>query len=414
MEHKKFLVSLVALVAIFVFAISSVSAFADITSVEVSGISSSGQTIAAFAGQTLPVRVIFDATEDASDVRIKAWISGDRELAVSTERFNVLSGNTYSRLLSVEVPFDIDPSEDFSLFVSVEDKREEADRFTVDLEVQRESFTLDILSIDMDSKVKAGENLAIDVVVKNRGFEEAEDTFVSAKIPALGIERSVFFGDLSAVDESDPDKFDSAERTLFLRIPVSAPVGIYDIEIKAFNDDSSTTIIQKVAVAGAGEDSSVIPSINTRTFAVGEDAVYTMTLVNSGANVRVYELVVEQPSGLVYTTTSGAVTQVTGLTIAAEEPIVAVPAGESRTVRLVARASQEGRYNFAVNVHSDEELVKRETFVANVEGKRSFAGSAAVLLTVVLAIIFIVLLIVLIVLLTRKPASGEEFGESYY
>ena len=67
-----------------------------------------------------------------------------------------------------------------------------------------------------------------------------------------------------------------------------------------------------------------------------------------------------------------------------------------------------------MNVHSDGELVKKQNFVANVEGKAATAGNAAVVLTIILAIIFIVLLIVLIVLLTRKPEKTEDFGESYY
>ena len=108
------------------------------------------------------------------------------------------------------------------------------------------------------------------------------------------------------------------------------------------------------------------------------------------------------------------VVEASALDVEIEDAIVAVPAGSSRTVRLTAMATEKGHYEFSVNVHSDGELIKREGFTANVEGRSAVAGSAAVLLTVVLAIIFVVLLIVLIVLLTRKPEKTEDLGESYY
>ena len=121
--------------------------------------------------------------------------------------------------------------------------------------------------------------------------------------------------------------------------------------------------------------------------------------MNAGNKIAIYELTVESPSGL---------------TATVDESVIAVPAGTSRTVKLGVMASDEGTYNFAVNILSSGELIERQSFVANVEGKAAGIGNAAVVLTIILAIIFIVLLIVLIVLLTRKPEKAEEFGESYY
>ena len=105
-----------------------------------------------------------------------------------------------------------------------------------------------------------------------------------------------------------------------------------------------------------------------------------------------------------------------GLNVEVSEPVVAVPAGTSKTVKIMASAEKAGKYDFAVNVHSEGELVKEEKFTLDTEGSnaRATAGNATVLLTVILAIVFVVLLVVLIVLLTRKPEKSEELGESYY
>jgi len=406
------LVSLVAVLALAIFLVSNVSAFATITNVEVSGVdavvggSNVNVNISAFAGQTLPVRAVFTATSDASDVRVKVWLSGDRDYSVSTERFDVLAGNTYSRLISVQVPFDIDPSESLKLEVSIESKANgEVARKQVSLTAQRESYLVEILDVAFDPKVSAGDNLALDIVLKNRGRQNADDTFVRVTIPALGVERRAYLGDLTPIDQpilsgstDRLNKEDAAEGRLYLPIPANAPAGIYVVQIEAYNADSSTTVTKKIAVVGASGDSVVVSPVTSKNLATGEDGVYSITIVNSGNKVKVYDVSFESPSGL---------------TLEADEPVFAIPSGASKTVKVTVSADKAGKYSFNINVNSNGELVSTESYVANVEGK--VAGSnATVVLTVVLAIVFVVLLVVLIVLLTRKPQKAEEFGESYY
>lgn len=400
MKNSKILVSLVAIFALAISLVACVSASGSI-SVEVSGVETND--LAVFAGQTVPVRVIFSSDIDATDVRVKAWISGEKEYAVSTERFDMIAGKVYSRLLSVQVPSRIDPSEDLKLEVLVESRNDGAvAEKEVSLSAQRESYNVEVLDAVMDSEVKAGDVLSLDIVLKNRGRQFSEDTFVKARIPALGVEKRAYFGDLSPTDQSNPDKEDAVERRVVLNIPSNAPTGLYLVELEVYNADSSAVLTKKVSiVGGASENSQFVASANSKTFAVNENAEYSLTLVNSGSKIRVYELVSEAPASL---------------TVNVDENVVAVPAGESKTVKFDAVASKEGRYNFAVNIYSDNELVKRYNFLADVSGKSSTgAGSATVVLTVILAIIFVVLLVVLIVLLTRKPENkAEEFGESYY
>jgi len=186
-------------------------------------------------------------------------------------------------------------------------------------------------------------------------------------------------------------------------VPSNAPAGLYLVELEVYNADSVSTMSKKVSIVnGASDNSAFVASANSKTFAVDEKAEYSLTLVNSGSNIRVYELVPETSASL---------------TVDLDKNVVAVPAGASETVTLTAAASREGKYNFAVDIYSDGELVKKYNFLASVEGKSStgLASNATLVLTVILAIIFVVLLIVLIVLLTRKPENkAEEFGESYY
>ena len=422
MTSKRILVFLVAFFALAVFSFANVSAFGSITDLEVKGVDVLGTTtpVSVSAGETFPVRITFEAMDNAEDVRVKAWISGEKEFEGELRDLIVHSGDIHSWIVSIQVPSDLDElRETLELNVVVENRNDgiaEVNGIKADIPVlltlQRESYVVGILDVDMPNEMAAGEILPIDVVLKNLGAQFADDTFVRVSIEALGVQDRAFFGDLSPTDEpfsKDPffsgsgedrlDKEDAGERRLFLRIPSNVQAGIYVVEIEAFNKDTSTTLTRKIAIKGVEDNTMVIAPIHGKSFAVGEKKDYSLTIVNAGNKIGVFELVVESP---------------TGLSIGVSDPIVAVPAGSSMTVRLQAEADEAGQHAFAVNVHSNGELVKRESFTANVEGSAVNAGSPTVLLTVVLAIIFIVLLIVLIVLLTRRTERPEETGEGYY
>lgn len=399
---NKYLIALVTFVA-GLLVLSSVSALnGSITSIEVGGVEAltGSPNIAAFAGQTLPVRVIFTASENASDVRIKAWISGDQDYAADTERFDVIAGNTYSRLMAVQVPGDLDRrDENLELRVSVESRNNGIiPTQVIKLATQRSSYTVELLDVAFEPKVAAGEALALDIVLKNRGRQLADDTFVKVTIPALGIERRVYFGDLSPVDQANPDKEDAAERRMFLNIPTRAPAGIYQIDIEAYNADSTTVVNRKVAVVGSVDETSLVSTNSKVTVGSNEQASFSMTLVNAGNKVQVYTLSFDAPSGM---------------TVDSSESVVALPAGSTKTVQVHASAQKAGAYTFVVNAKANGNLVAQESFTITVEGGRA-AANGTVVLTVILAVIFVVLLVVLIVLLTRKPQKAEEFGESYY
>jgi len=401
MTHIKNLVSLVAVLAFALFTIANVSALATITDVQVNGVHAlnAGTTVATFSGNTLPVLVVFAADGNASDVRVKAWISGDSAYSVSSDRFDVIAGGVYSQLISVKVPSNIDPTEAFKLEVSIEGESEGIiTSAAVSLAAQRESYVVEILDVNMGTQVTAGKTMPVDIVLKNRGLHFATDTFVAVTIPALGVQQKAYFGDLSPVDQADPNKEDAVEGKMLVNIPSDAPAGVYAVQIDAYNADSTDTVSRKIAVAGESSESTVISTSTASNFAVGESGKYSLTVINAGDKIGIYQLGFETASGL---------------SLTADEPAFAIPAGSSKTVTFEASATKAGTYNFAAVVSSNGNVVQRQEYSATVEGS-SFAGNATLLVTIVLAIVFVVLLVVLIVLLTKKPQKSEEFGESYY
>jgi len=407
MESKKFVVSLVAVLAIAIFFAASASAFGTIQSVKVSGFevrtpNGANVPVSIEAGQTVPVEIFFNANQDAKDVRIKVGTSGSSGYLAVSDRFDVLENNSYSRVVHITVPTKLDnPGEKATLLVDIESENNGViPRATVALTFQREAYEVDFLDVEIEGEAVAGTVLPISVILKNRGSHSADDTFVRAKIPALNLEERAYFGDLSQVDKADPDKEDAAERTLFLRIPGNVKAGTYTLEVEAYNDDISESVSKKISVADASGESMVISSTTSKTFNVDEKEEYSVTLVNSGNKVKVYNLIAESPSE--------------DLSVTVSEPVVVIPAGSSKTVAVEAKASETGSYAFGISILTDGTLVKKENFTAKIEGKKAVEGNLTVVLTVILAIVFVVLLVVLIVLLTRKPEKSKELGESYY
>lgn len=402
MNGKTILGLIVAVLALFVAA-PAVSAFADIRYVETEGMLLwSGDVFSAEAGQALDLRVVFQATANANDVRVTARVLGQPGLYENTQRFDVLSNRTYSKLLSLTLPSNLDElQESYILEVTIENPSATGDTLTATFVVQRDSYALEFLSVESNSQARAGTVLPIEIVLKNRGRYDAEDTFVEARIPALGISKKIFLEDLSALDQSNNDlEDDSVEGTILLSLPTNAAPGMYTIELKAYSDDAETIATRRVEIVGSNVDSVLVASASRKTFAINTDGMYTLTIVNSGENILVYNLLTEADDGL---------------TVDLEDSVVVIPAGSSKSVKVTARSSDNGEYSFKVRaLDANNAVVGEQSFTANVEGRAIVSGNAAVVLTIILAIVFVVLLVVLIVLLTRKPKKTDELGESYY
>ena len=417
MESKAILVSLLTIFAVLIASVLVSASDLSVSNLRLSvkGVEFTnffGDIVEADAGETIPIKVVFTAGESVSDVRVKTEISGYRDdITASTARFDIVEGATYSKLLSLKVPTDVDPAEDYTLTVTIEAKNKEFEQ-ELTLRIQRESYNLEVLSVDAVRQVTAGSNLAVNVVLKNRGSHRVDDTFVVARIPELNIEKRVYFGDLTPIDGHETtidlngdivlfensNKEDAAERTLFLAIPSDAKAGVYNLEVEATTADTTTKTTKSIVIAGTEQRSDVLTAMTSKDVQAGQIVTYDLVVINSGDKIAVYSIVPESAQNLI---------------VSVDEPIITVPADSSKTVKVTATAGDVmGTFNFAVNVNSQNQLVKRVNFSANVS-KKSFSNNVMVL-TVILAIIFVVLLIVLIVLLTRKPVKTEEFGESYY
>ncbi len=406
MKTKQILVSLIAVVALMaVMSFAQASSLnLNLSKVEVGNIDVTNgmTTVAAMSDGTVPVEVTFLANADTSDVVVKAWFSGYRSsLSDETSRFEVLSGSSYDKKLSVSLPTDISLSESYTLTVRVESKTGSME-WNFPVKVQRESYDLRILSIDFDRTANAGDTMPIDIVLKNKGYNRLDDNYVVVRIPELGVEKKAYFGDLTPNDtKAQTDKEDAVLGRIYVKIPSSADAGIYNVEVEAYNADSDYKVSQTLSVQSSLAASKVMAPIKTKEADKNAEVSYDLILVNSGSNIGVYEISAES---------------VDGLNVKVDSPVTTVAAGSSKTVTVTVMPTSTGTKTFTVNVMKDGKALAQVPLVTDVTSGSGISGNNAVVLTVVLAIVFIVLLVILIVLLTKKPSNEktEEFGESYY
>ena len=400
MNQKFALIPFVAVFAIAMFGVFACAAYLDDSPyVEIDGLAANNNN-AVVAGDMVPVTVDFMSGINASEVVVSAWIQGSRSDRVEKEFADLIDGSVYRARLSVEIPSNIDPDEELTLYVRIETDEGNWEESYI-LKGQRESNNLYVLLAEFDSSAEAGATLPMSIVLKNMGRHESEDTLVTVRITELGVSKTVWFEDLFPEDnwEEDDDNENAREKKVFLTIPSSANAGVYEVEIVAENEDTKTSIVKSLVVTKESVEGKVLANPSSQTFAVNEKATYQLLLVNSGDEIAIYNIVPQQ---------------VDGLSVSVSDTVVIVPAGSSKTVDVFAKASREGTFGFAVTA-SSEDFTKTANYVATVEGKSISGGSNNIVaLTIVLAIIFVVLVVILIVLLTRKPEKSEEFSESYY
>jgi len=404
--NKKLLVSFLAFVSVLFLAVtvSAVSELATNLEVEVDGINVDDNP-AIIVGDTVSIRVEFESMVNASDITVEVEIEGDRkDVEAQTRLFDVEDGNSYVKTLRLEIPFDL--KDDLSDFVTLNVEisgsgfKTEAN---YDLRVQRESFDADIKSIGVPQTVKAGETFPVDVVLKNLGYNDLDDLFVTARISALDIERTAFFGDLVALEcdenkdelenlgvnitrKCNEDDDDTVFGRLFLTVPYGAESGVYALEVEVENEDTTSSEVVQIVIDNAFSAGNFIVSGNQ------------LLIVNPTNDVVVYRLVPESTSTV---------------SVSLSKSLVAVSAGSSETVTVEATSTVAGTQTYSVNIFSaDGTLVDTVSFSTVTEGRK--VTSPIVVLTIILAIIFIVLLVVLVVLIGKKPEKAEEFGESYY
>ena len=395
---KNIITSFVAIV-FALFLVASVSAIVP-TQVTVDEVLADNVASASvIAGEQVTVKVWFTASANASDVTVKAELEGDKvDTQAVSDSFDVEAGKVYKKTLVLNVPYELkdEVSSIVDLTVTIDADSKVSTPYT--LRVQRPSYNAEIKSVSVSNTADAGETVPVDFVIKNMGYNDLEDIYATVSIPALGVSKTAYLDDLVTIescDNNDCEKVDTVSGRLSVAVPYGAKAGVYALEVKVSNDDTTSTVVKQIVINNEFADNVIVTNAK-QTVATGETATYNVMLVNPTNKLKVYKVVAESSEGL-----SSDVS----------ESVVAVPAGSTRTVAVTAEASKVGDYTFNVNVFAGEELSSKTALSLKAEGS-SF--NLVTVVAIILSIVFIVLLVVLIVLLAKRPEKTEVFGESYY
>jgi len=399
MNTKTLLVAFVAVLAVCALSFSSALVANDAV-INFNGVDintgSSALTMSGSAGDMVPVKVTFQANNDESDVKVKVEVySGTEDSTAYTDRFNTVSGSTYTKLLNVQLPTKLDDTTDqLELRVEVYSPTSDYSKdYTIVM--QRDSYQLSILSVDYDTSVSAGDTVPVAVVVRNTGFATSKDAFVTVTIPELGVSAKGYLGDLVAIqnDSTDSNKLDSTQSVLNLKIPASAKDGVYDLVVNAYDSDSSNTAKSSIQVS-ASTNTQVVASANSQQIKAGETKTLDFVLVNSANQVMVYNL-----------------NSVSGSDLTVSVPsVITVDPQSSKIVTVTVTAANDaaqGSHPFTVEANG-------QSTVFNVDVVGNSASVSAIVLTVILVIVFVALLVVLLYLLLKKDKATEEVETSYY
>jgi hypothetical protein len=398
MNAKNILVSFLVIASVL-FLASTVSAvtpsLGDVNTVKINDITVfPGSTdVSINGGDTVNIEVQFTAIDvlnadpdepnSTSDVKMKAELEGeDIDVIAVSNPFVVIGGKTYTKTLTIKVPTDLKDqlSDSLTLSLRIYNSDFEIEAEDITLTVQRPSYEISIKSVMTSNAVEAGQLFPVDIVLKNTGYNDLSDLYVTVKIAELGIEKSAYFGDLVPLkdcdDDDDCDNENTVSGRLYLEVPYNVKSGTYTLQVKAENEDAKSVVLKEIVINNAVSEIAMKSGTNS------------LTLLNPTNQIKVYTVNYEKTS-----------------------VNVVIPAASSKDITINVPAS--GEYNFDVSVFSGNTLLSTVNFSGTGQAATQLT-SPVMVLTVILAVVFLVLLVVLVVLITKKPQKTEEFGESYY
>lgn len=358
-------------------------------------------------GSEMTVKVVFKGGRDLSNVKIHTWINGYRdEIESRTGEFDVFANDQYTRSLFLQIPSDIDARDRYTLYVSIEGKRQftGVGNAVMNLDVQRDANLLEIKSVDLydhnaDNIFTSGNTMFADVVVKNRGNHRADDVYVRVSIPEMGVSRNVYIGDLAPYDNDDED---AVKATLALPLLVGKE-GQFTVNIETYNSELSTKTTRTITVVKEQtKNVQIMPQITQADANSGDRAKYSLIVSNLGETSEDFTVEVLGTEGWAVVQTNPA--------------SFSLAPGQNKLVQInldVDKDAETMQYPFTVRVRYGNEA-KQYNYIANVT-KTGFDWKIALtILGIVLAVAVIVLLVVMLVKQGKKNPEQESEFESYY
>lgn len=362
-------------------------------------------TLQVLNGETLEVKMRLSALEDFDDARIMVFIEGYEHspLVDSTDIFSVVEGKTYTKSLNINLPSDMDNSEDYKLRIVGANELSGITYKEFSLYVDTQRHRVDVLDLIMtpSSGVEAGQNIIANVRMKNRGQKSQDSVRVNVAIPELGISESSYVSNLNSDEVATSDD-------MLLFVPENAAAGTYQVETTLSYDDGYTETVEvytlNVLSPRLVADENLLVSFrNNVDLTSGTSNSFEVVIGNPNENSK--------PISLTSIENAWADVEVS--------PTLAMVKGgdsETFTVTVTPKSGSAGEKEVALVVKEGASTVNEfsvNTFVTGTED----VNWLNVVLVVLLILAIIVLLALVITIAKRKNDSNEDessSNEEYY
>lgn len=420
MNMKKYMSVFLVLVALLLGS-SLVAADFTFDEVEVDNIDVLSNVVSVDAGDSIDVDVRVSSDVNADDVRVKVWITGYEygDLEDKSNEFDMTANVMYTKSLTLEIPEDME-EDDYTLKIEVYDRNDE-ERETATIQIERAKHKLSILDVLFDKTVDAGDDLDVEVRVENIGSSKEED--IKVIVQAFGDKDSVYIDELVTEDTDDDETSESVD--LRLNIPEDAS-GEYELEVIVEYNDGREELVEVYTVTVDGEEGAIDEPVEKGEVvlnlvpmdiraAPGEDMVYVMNLANTGSEDLLLNL------------------DVAGVSLWADavfdQPLVALSGNAVQTVTLTLTPKDvdAGDKQFSLLLKEGNDLLTEVSLAAVVEGKDSVTGFSFVDKSQLLKYGFVGLIVLLVIVgivvglrRIRKDDGDDDFplepkdGQTYY
>jgi len=385
-----------------------------VTNIEINGVDVQGlDALYVERGDILNVRVTVSADSNVADLRIRASLDASYEYGGPIDQDSALmkldAGSSRVINLQLQIPSDIDASEDTSITIDVNADGERVDLAldTFPIRLQEKRHAVELFDVIINPGLSVRDYLSVSAVVENMGdcidvtsCEPEKNVIIEASIPALGISVRDSIDKLypdTLEDDSDESARDSTAKVNLPIIDLSnAPAGTYELRVRAYfnrNNDFTEKKYTLVVEKGIASDLIFNADSTSKNVEAGETVEYKLSVANLGKNDRTFLVNVEGVS------TFGSAN--------VEPRMITVRAGTTQDVKLtlVAKDNIQGTNLFSVKLLENGQMVQE----LNLEAKASDDNLAT--FKTGLQVGFVILLVILIILgIIVALSRGKDNG----
>ena len=375
-----------------------------ITSVEVDGTQVNDySSISVENGQTVDVRVSFLGVSDADNARLRADIEGYEHSTISdaTSIFSITEGVSSSKVLSLELPEDMDSEKKYILKVygSNDLSGLTYKEYSLYIDTQRHRVDITDLVMSPQTGVEAGQAVISNVRIVNRGQRDQDSVKVIVEVPELNIRASSYVTNLEVGDTITSED-------MYLGVPLDAEAGIYTANVYTQYNGGYTESVESfdfvvLASSRYTQDRLIISAGNVERIVAGQESSFEIIVGNPSSQSKAISVV---PANMNWAVVSAS----------PSFAMVQAGADETYEIKIMPYGDIRGTQTLSLLVKEENDVVKELNIPVVFEDPSTTEEVGGYLMYVLLAFVAIVLVVLLIALVMRLLGGrGGSRGDTF-